>query len=269
MMRQICLATAQPYRENSSESKVTYENNLQQALRLIENAPDDVDLIVFPETFSCASVTDEKRLPFERHCQETERFLDVLGKAAIKKDCNLALGLPYENKNCTFYLNRKGDVVGRYDKCHLTASEREHNITEGMSIEPVELDIGKIGCLTCYDLYYPEQARIYALKGVDILIHPTRINKAPTEQGFEALCIARAVENVCFFISSSYSGNRPFTYNSWMARSFIIDPDGMIRAEVGREPGLTVARVDMDMRKNRLDGFKWEEFKKLRRPDLY
>jgi predicted amidohydrolase len=118
---------------------------------------------------------------------------------------------------------------------------------------------------------FPEHkhARVLALAGAEILLHPTRISNAPSEKAFEALCLARAVENVCWFVASSFCPPPPFTYGSWQAPSFVADPVGTILAEVGREPGICAATLDLDSRRRRPEGYLWETFRELRRPDLY
>jgi len=269
MARQVTLATAQPLRRKEDQPPMTVEENLSGALSLIERAPAGSDVICFPETFSVACIEREKTRPYEENCAHTPRFLDVLGKAAAKRDACLVLGLPWDNRNCAFFLDRKGQEVGRYDKCHITYGETDNGRDPGEDIPVFEMDFGRVGALICYDLYYPEHARVLAVKGAEILFHPTRINNAPTEKAFEALCIARAAENVCWFASSSFCAAPPFDYSGWMGRSFIVDPYGMILAEVGKEPGVAAATVDLDLRGRRPEGFLWETFKRLRHPHLY
>jgi predicted amidohydrolase len=248
---------------------MTVEENLSGALSLIERAPPGSDVICFPENFSVACIEREKTRPYEENCAHTPRFLEVLGKAAAKRDSCLVLGLPWKNRNCAFFLDRKGQEVGRYDKCQLTCGEREKGLTPGEEIPVFEMDFAKVGALICYDLYYPEAARVLAMKGAEVIFHPTRINNAPSEKAFEALCIARAAENVCWFASSSFCAAPPFDYSGWMARSFVVGPHGFIHAEVGKEPGVCAATVDLNLRNRRPEGFLWETFKRLRRPELY
>jgi len=269
MPRHVTLAAAQPLRRRPGEEPMTVEENLRQAAELVERAPTGADAICFPETFSVASIKDEKQLPREELCRHTPRFLDVLGKAGAKRSCYLVLCLPFEDQNVTFILDRRGRQAGRYAKVHLPPSEAARGWRPGESLPVFELDFGKVGVLVCYDLYFPEQARALALGGAEVLLHPTRIMNAPSERAFEALCLARAAENVCWFVSASFCPPPPFEYGSWQARSFVADPVGTILAEVGREPGVAAATVDLDFRQRRPEGYLWEEFRRLRRPELY
>ncbi len=268
-MRPVTLATAQPLRRREGEPPMTVEENLAGALELLERAPAGADVICFPETFSVACIEREKTRPYAENSAHTPRFLEVLGGAAAKRDCCLVLGLPWENRNCAFFLDRKGREVGRYDKTHLTLGERERPLAAGGDLNVVEMDFGRVGALICYDLYFPEAARVLALRGAEVIFHPTRINNAPSEKAFEALCAARAAENVCWLVTSSFCAAPPFGYDGWMARSLVMSPYGFVRAEVGKEPGVCAATVDLDLRARRPDGFLWETFKGLRRPELY
>jgi predicted amidohydrolase len=269
MARHVTLAAAQPLRRREHEPPMTVEENLSQAAELIDRAPAGTDVICFPELFSVASIEREKSRPYEDNCKHTPQFLEALSRKAAARDCCLVLGLPWNNRNCAFFLDRKGSEAGRYDKCQLTYGERDKGLDDGKDNPVIEMDFGRVGALICYDLYFPEHARVLALNGAEVLFHPTRINNAPTEKAFEALCIARAAENVCWFVSSSFCAVPPFNYSGWMARSFVVDPYGMIRAEAGKEPGICAATVDLDMRERRPQGFLWQTFRRLRRPDLY
>ncbi len=269
MARLVTLAAAQPLRRKLDEAPMTVEENLNQAALLIERAPAGADVICFPETFSVACIEREKERPHQENSAHTPRFLEVLGKKAAARDSCLVLGLPWENRNVAFFLDRKGKEVGRYVKCHLTLGERENGRDQGTELTVVEMDFGRVGALICYDLYYPEAARVLAMNGAEVIFHPTRINNAPTERAFESLCIARAAENVCWLVASSFCAAPPFDYQGWMARSFVVDPYGVILAEVGREPGVCAAAVDLDLRERRPEGFLWDSFRKLRRPELY
>jgi predicted amidohydrolase len=271
MRRTVTIAVAQPLRRRPGrgEPRMTPAEHLAQSLDWVRRAPAGSDILCFPEYFSTASTEGEKTLPHAAIARHTPQFLDVLGKAAAKRRLHLVLCLPYRNRNVTFILDRRGRVVGQYAKAHLTIGERSRGVQEGMALPVFELDFGRIGVLVCYDLYFPEQARALALKGAEILFHPTRIMNEPSEKGFEALCLARAAENVCWFAASSFCPPPPFEYGSWQARSFVADLTGTILAEVGRVPGVTAATVDLAQREQRITGFAWSEFRRLRRPDLY
>lgn len=68
-------------------------------------------------------------------------------------------------------------------------------------MEPVNTPLGKAGLGTCYDLRFPEPARIQALKGAEVLIYPSAWVDGPDKfMQWEALLRARAIENTVFTI---------------------------------------------------------------------
>ena len=70
------------------------------------------------------------------------------------------------------------------------------------SMFPVaDTDIGRLGCLTCTDVVFPEMARCLALRGAEVLIHPTAEPYAPEGEAWDVLRRARAYENLCYFLS--------------------------------------------------------------------
>jgi predicted amidohydrolase len=71
--------------------------------------------------------------------------------------------------NTTVLTGRGGEIAGKYRKIHMPAHERW--LAEPGSKCPVfETDIGRLGISVCYDIVFPEHARILALNGADILL---------------------------------------------------------------------------------------------------
>ena len=79
----------------------------------------------------------------------------------------------------TAYVFDKGKIAGKYRKMHIPDDPgfyEKFYFTEGdLGFEPIETSVGKLGVLICWDQWYPEAARIMALKGAEILIYPTAI----------------------------------------------------------------------------------------------
>lgn len=76
------------------------------------------------------------------------------------------------NYNVTAIFAPDGQIKGEYRKTHLPPEEMWVCV-DGDDLNIIELDFGKVGVLTCYDLYFPEAASVLALKGAEILLHPT------------------------------------------------------------------------------------------------
>ncbi len=87
-----------------------------------------------------------------------------------------AIGL-YHNTAVVF--DKDGTIAGKYRKMHIPDDPgfyEKFYFTQGdLGFEPIETSLGKLGILICWDQWYPEGARIMALKGAEILIYPTAI----------------------------------------------------------------------------------------------
>lgn len=81
--------------------------------------------------------------------------------------------------NTAVIFDKDGCIAGKYRKMHIPddpAYYEKFYFTPGdLGFEPVQTSIGKLGVLVCWDQWYPEAARIMAMKGADMLIYPTAI----------------------------------------------------------------------------------------------
>lgn len=81
--------------------------------------------------------------------------------------------------NTAVVLDTDGHIAGKYRKMHIPddpAYYEKFYFTPGdLGFQPIETSIGKLGVQVCWDQWYPEGARLMALKGAEILIYPTAI----------------------------------------------------------------------------------------------
>jgi len=81
--------------------------------------------------------------------------------------------------NTAVVFEKDGNVAGKYRKMHIPDDPgfyEKFYFTEGdLGYEPIQTSVGKLGVLICWDQWYPEAARLMALKGAEILIYPTAI----------------------------------------------------------------------------------------------
>ncbi len=81
--------------------------------------------------------------------------------------------------NTAVVFERDGSMAGKYRKMHIPddpAYYEKFYFTPGdLGFEPIQTSVGKLGVLVCWDQWYPEAARLMALKGAEILIYPTAI----------------------------------------------------------------------------------------------
>lgn len=141
-------------------------------------------------------------------------------------------------------VDRDGTVLVRHRKAHLYGDAEAAAYTPGAGAPAVaEIDGLRVGLLVCYDVEFPEQVRLLALAGADLVACPTALN-APYDQVSTLLVPARAYENQ---LAVAYA-NRCGTENdlTYTGLSCLVGPDGVDLARAGRTPGLLVGRVTTD-----------------------
>lgn len=81
--------------------------------------------------------------------------------------------------NTAVVIEKDGTIAGKYRKMHIPddpAYYEKFYFTPGdLGFEPVQTSVGKLGVLVCWDQWYPEAARLMAMKGAELLIYPTAI----------------------------------------------------------------------------------------------
>jgi len=137
-----------------------------------------------------------------------------------------------------------------------------------------EIDLNgrpKLGLPTCWDEWFPEVARAYALAGADILCYPTAIGSEPDHPDFDTeplwrqVIIGHAIANGLFIVVPNRWGNEGLL--DFYGSSFIVDPYGRILAQAGRSGNeVLVVELDLDQRRDWLELFP---FFATRRPDTY
>ncbi|MFW5851181.1 MAG: carbon-nitrogen hydrolase, partial [Bacteroidota bacterium] len=109
---------------------------------------------------------------------------DFYGKIARDNSIVLVTSL-FEKRTAGLYHNTSvvfdtdGSIAGMYRKMHIPDDpgfyEKFYFTPGDLGFEPIQTSIGKIGVLICWDQWYPEAARLMALKGADVLVYPTAI----------------------------------------------------------------------------------------------
>jgi N-carbamoylputrescine amidase len=169
-----------------------------------------------------------------------------------------------------------GALLARTRKTHLPVTAgyyEDRYFRPGDSGYPV-VDLGddvRIGLPTCWDEWFPEVARLYSLRGADILVYPSAIGSEPdhpdfdTEPLWEQVIRAHGITNGLFMIVPNRTGTEgPITF---YGSSFISDPYGRVLVQAPRdEPAVLVADLDLSQRRDWLDLFP---FLATRRPDTY
>ncbi len=91
--------------------------------------------------------------------------------------------------NTAVVIERDGTIAGQYRKMHIPddpAYYEKFYFTPGdLGFEPIQTSVGRLGVLVCWDQWYPEAARLMALHGAELLIYPTAIGYATSDDEAE------------------------------------------------------------------------------------
>ncbi len=169
-------------------SKETMREHLAQKAK--EAKEQGAELICFSELhdshYFCINESVESfdlAEEFEEDCRyygELARRLEVVLVASLFEKRTEGL---YHNSAVVFETD--GSEAGRYRKMHIPDDpgfyEKFYFTPGDIGFEPIETSVGKLGVLICWDQWFPEAARLMALKGADLLIYPTAIGWFPDE----------------------------------------------------------------------------------------
>jgi predicted amidohydrolase len=179
--------------------------------------------------------------------RELARALNVyihIGSLAVKVG-------PEKAANRAFLIDRKGDIVARYDKIHMFDVDLQggESYRESRAYRPGDLAIvsdlpwGRLGITICYDLRFPALYRALAEAGAMFLAIPSSFTRQTGEAHWHALMRARAIENGCYVMAAAQGGDHE-DGRATFGHSLVVDPWGRIVAEGGVEPGVIFADID-------------------------
>jgi len=216
-----------------------------------------------PALFDLAELLESG--PTSRYCKQWARQAGVfvvgsLFERAILQD---PVGSPAKPHffNTAIVCSPDGQLVGFTRKQHIprgTGYNEDFYFEPGNSDYPVH-DLGfiKLAVPTCYDQWFPELARIYALKGAELLVYPTAIGSEPEHPEFDSqplwqqMMTSHAIANGVFVAAVNRTGNDDHAAQdvqqkvNFYGSSFACDPTGAILTQAPRHtPAVQVATLD-------------------------
>lgn len=237
------------------------EENLKKAISMIKTASEkDADLIILPEMFNCPYENEK----FMEYSEDTENSytLNLISKTASEEKKYIIAGSIPEKEatstseriyNTSFMFNPDGKIIAKHRKMHLFDIDvkgkiyfkESDTLTAGNQITIAETSFGKIGIGICYDVRFPELARLMALEGADILCYPGAFNLTTGPAHWEMLFRARACDNQVFTIGVAPALDKNANYNSY-GHSLIVNPWGEILSSASFEEELIIAEIDLN-----------------------
>ncbi len=187
--------------------------------------------------------------------------------------------------NTAIVFEKDGSIAGKYRKMHIPddpAYYEKFYFTPGdMGFEPIATSLGKLGVLVCWDQWYPEAARLMALRGADLLIYPTAIGWESSDSDDEkerqkdAWIIsqrAHAVANGLPVVSVNRVGHEPDPSGvtngiQFWGNSFVAGPQGEFLQQAGNSDEALLI-VDIDLKRSESVRRIWP-FLRDRRIDAY
>jgi predicted amidohydrolase len=142
--------------------------------------------------------------------------------------------------NSAVIIERDGEVVGRYRKTHLFGREPEF-FAAGDRLVAFDTSVGRIGVLICYDMEFPETARILALDGAAVLLTPTA-NMNPYSAYQAVYTRARAMENGVYVATANTVGH--LDRFDFFGESSVVDPEGNVIEIAGAGERVLMVSVD-------------------------
>ena len=244
------------------------------------------DFALFPELFNAPLMQEYNHLGESQAIRQlagfTERIRDVFIEKAVSYNINIITGsMPYFRDGSLYnitYLCRRDGTWDYYEKIHITPAEKDSwGMQGGDKVKIFDTDAGKIGIMVCYDVEFPEIARMYADQGMQILFVPFLTDTQNGYMRVRSCAMARAIENECYVAIAGSVGNLPKVNNMDIqyAQSAVFTPSDFafptncIKAEATPNTEMTiVADVDMDLLKE-LHNYGSVRTLKDRRKDLY
>ncbi len=165
--------------------------------------------------------------------------------------------------NTAAVLDADGAYLGKYRKMHIPDDplyyEKFYFTPGDLGFKVFPTRFARLGVLICWDQWYPEGARLTALRGADILFYPTAIGWHPGEkaahgvaqhQSWELIQRSHGVANGCYVVSVNRTGHEgdPAGGIEFWGQSFVSDPQGtvLVRAPVD-DPAVLVQPLDLGM----------------------
>jgi predicted amidohydrolase len=250
------------------------ERNLDACLaRLDEAAVHGAQLLVLPECAISGYMFEsaEEALPYAEEIPglSTEALEEACSRTGAHVVCGLLERDGDRLHNAAVLIGPDG-LFGSYRKTHLPFLGVDRFVTPGDDLPVWDTPLGRIGVEICYDLRFPEVTRTLALRGADIVCHPTNFPVAARVQT-ELITVARAAENRIFLLTANRCGQERWA--EFCGRSQIVDPYGTRLAETGPAgEALLVADVEIEKARDKDYVIPGEYELYLfghRRPELY
>lgn len=240
MKFRVALAQTQPILFDKQSNVQIAEEWMARAAR------EKAQVVIFPELFLTGYAIGDRIDEMGETVHG--KYVTQLAQAARANKIALVMGFAEKEEqtgriyDASFFCDAAGRISGTYRKVHLYSSEKQW-FSRGAETCVWPTDYEGVGALICYDLEFPEHARILTLKGARWLAACTG-NMKPNERAQQIFVQARAMENRVWVALSNRLGVEGEI--EFFGGSVICDPMGNIVASGAGEAALVVADIDLE-----------------------
>ncbi|MEQ9488766.1 MAG: carbon-nitrogen hydrolase family protein [Alphaproteobacteria bacterium] len=233
--------------------------NIAQARPMLEDAAGaGAEMIFLPEVANLVQRNAEKARR-EVQAEADDPFLAMVRDVAKSKSVWIQACLAVQPgdaddrlANRALLIGPDGGTAARYDKIHMfdVALSGGETYRESATYRPGDRAVladtpwGGIGLTICYDMRFPYLYRDLAGKGAVMLTAPSAFTRKTGTAHWHTLLRARAIETGSFVIAAAQTGDHPDGRRTY-GHSLVVDPWGGIVAELGTEPGILTADLDL------------------------
>jgi len=259
--------------------------NVQTALsHVAQAARSGAKLVCLPELFRSLYFCQKQDYKCFQLAEPIPGPTTQLLSAAAKKHKITLVSSLFEKRTGGLYHNTavvfgpNGKILGTYRKMHIPDdpgfNEKFYFTPGDTGFQPIDTPVGRLGILVCWDQWYPEAARLMALRGAQILIYPTAIGWARGEKkdvcqtqrnAWQTIQRSHAIANGLFVLSINRTG-RENNLDFW-GTSFASNPMGYVVAEASTHRA-EILRTSLQLSETTTTRQHWP-FLRDRRVDAY
>lgn len=245
----------------------TYETEMYVTEKVREAAGKGADIVMLPEIFCCPYDSAE----FPRFAESDKGYTkDYCSRLAAENGVYLAAGsIPElenaadENEengsggsgriyNTAYVFDRNGNEIAKHRKMHLFDIDvkggqrfmESETLSPGSEITVFDTDFGRAGLCICYDIRFPELARLMTLKGAEIILVPAAFNMTTGPAHWELTLRAQAMFNQVYVLGTSTARDMNRSYHAW-GHTLLADPWGRKLGELDEKEGMLISEIDL------------------------
>ena len=255
----------------------------RKELEMLDACDETMDIIVMPEASDVPALAKTREQYVDSYRKYCPVLLEKCRETAIRCNAMVFVNATYvypetgKERNTTYCFDRKGNIVGRYYKQHLTPGEVSKRKLDSRYTfeheEPlvIEMEGIRFGFLTCYDFYFYESFANIARKNIDIIIGCSH-QRSDSHQALEIINRFLCYNTNAYLLRASVTLDESSDIGGG---SMIVSPKGDVLANLGSAIGMATADIDPHSKYYKPAGFgnpdaaHYEYIEQGRRPCKY